>query len=331
MFSSTRVRRLCPVLALALSAALAACAPISAGQPTLLSASPSPSASPAPSPSATSSSASATQSCTDPTASLRPSGPLPAPGSFSDGSFMQVIHDRGKLIAGVSQDTLLFSYLNPFSNQLEGFDIEMARQVSYAIFGDETHVQFRVITPAQRIPLLGSGAIDMVASTFTITCARWQQVDFSAVYYDSADRLLVPKTSHVESLQALGRKRVCSPTGSTALDRVEHASSHPIPVAVADRTDCLVLLQRGEVDAVANDESILLGLAAQDQSVKVVGPRFSDEPYGLGASKAHPEFVRFLNAMLQNMESNGTWQSTYGRWLGSFGPAPSPPTPKYQS
>src|SRR5438309_3237677 len=113
MFSSTRARGLGPALALALSTALAACAPISAGRPTLVTASPSPAASPAASPSATPSSAPAAQSCTDPTASLRPAGPLPTPDGFPDGSFMKVIHDRGKLIAGVSQDTLLFSYLNP--------------------------------------------------------------------------------------------------------------------------------------------------------------------------------------------------------------------------
>ena len=45
----------------------------------------------------------------------------------------------------------------------------------------------------------------------------------------------------------------------------------------------------------ASDESVLLGLDAQDPSMVVVGPRFTSEPYGLGNAQPHPEFVRFAN------------------------------------
>ena len=63
-------------------------------------------------------------------------------------------------------------------------------------------------------------------------------------------------------------------------------------------TDCLVLLQQGQVAAISTDDSILAGLAAQDPWTKIVGPRFSSEPYGLAISKQHPDFVRFVNAVL---------------------------------
>src|SRR3982074_296801 len=106
------------------------------------------------------------------------------------GSYMRTIQERAKLVAGVSQDILLFGYQNPIDNQLEGFDIDMVKQVSKAIFGDENHVEHRPSTSAQRIRLVQNGRVDIVALTMPITCARWQRVDCSRVYYDGGQRVL---------------------------------------------------------------------------------------------------------------------------------------------
>jgi polar amino acid transport system substrate-binding protein len=269
--------------------------------------------------------------CGNATSSLRPDGsPPPAPGAFPPGTFMRTIQDRGKLVIGASQDTMLFGYLNPFSNQLEGFDIDVLKEVGRAIFGDYNHLDYHVLTPAQRIPALQGGTVDIVGRTFTITCARWQQIDFSTVYYDSGQRILVPATSAIRGLQDLNGKRVCAPAGTTSIDNLRHAGSHPIAVSVPDQTDCLVRLQSNQVDAISIDESVLLGLAAQDPTVKLVGPRFTDEPYGLGISQAHPEFVRFVNGLLDRMRADGTWTAIYTRWLSRYGPAPVPPAATYR-
>jgi polar amino acid transport system substrate-binding protein len=91
-------------------------------------------------------------------------------------------------------------------------------------------------------------------------------------------------------------------------------------------------LQQGTVDAVTSDDAILLGFAAQDpHNVKLIGPRFSDQPYGMAISKAHPDFARFVNGVLAKLTSDGTWQRIYEKWLGRVvgGAAPSPPQPHY--
>ena len=102
------------------------------------------------------------------------------------GSFMAKIRARGFLIAGVDQSTYHFGFLSPFSGQIEGFDIDMIRAVAKAIFGSPDKVMFKAISDGQRIPNVVSGAVDIVAHTMTITCARLQQVDFSSVYFYAA-------------------------------------------------------------------------------------------------------------------------------------------------
>jgi polar amino acid transport system substrate-binding protein len=260
--------------------------------------------------------------CDQHASSLRPSG---GP-QVTSGSFMAKIRARGYLIAGVDQSTYHFGFLNPLSGQIEGFDIDMVRAVARAIFGNPDKVQFKAISDAQRIPDVSSGAVDIVAHTMTITCERLQQVDFSSVYFDAAQRVLVLKDSAVSSLAALRGQRVCATTGSDSLDRVAKAKA--VPVAVTYWTDCLVLLQEGDVAAISTDDSILDGLAAQDPWTKLVGPRLTDEPYGLAISRQHPEFVRFVNAVLAQLRANGQWASSYARWIGT--PAPAPPPARYR-
>jgi polar amino acid transport system substrate-binding protein len=260
----------------------------------------------------------------DPTASLRPSGPP----RVIPGSFMARIRARGYLIAGVDQSTYHFGYLNPRNGKIEGFDIDMVRAVAAAIFGNPDKVQFKAIADAQRIPDVRSGAVDIVAHTMTINCERLQQVDFSTVYFDTGQRVLVEANSPARSLVDLGGKRVCATKGSTSIANIRAAPSHPVPVPMSFWTDCLVLLQQGDVAAISTDDSILDGLAAQDPWTKIVGPRFTSEPYGLAISKQHPDFVRFVNAVLQRLRANGQWAASYAHWVGT--PVPAPPPARYQ-
>lgn len=267
--------------------------------------------------------------CGDPTASPRPDG-LPAPGRMPAGTTMAEIQKRGFLIAGVDQNTFLFGYRNTNTGDLEGFDIDMVHQVARAIFGDPDKVVFKVINSAQRISSLRNGDVDIVARTMTINCKRRQDVGFSAVYYLAGQRLLVTGRSTATRLEDLGGKRVCATTGSTSLDHIVANPAKPIPVAVDDWSDCLVLLQQDQVDAVSTDDTILAGIAAQDPNVRIVGDRFTSEPYGLAMPKQHKDFVRFVNAVLEKMRADHQWQNSYDRWLRArLGSGAGQPKPTY--
>lgn len=268
--------------------------------------------------------------CGNPLRSFAPEGANPAPGAMPAGSYMQTIQKRGRLIAGVSADTLLLGARNPLNGQIEGFDIDMLKAVSKAIFGDPNKIEYRVITTAQRIPALSDGSVDIVARAMTINCARWKQIDFSTEYYRAGQKVLVAKGSPAKSLADLKGKRVCAPNGSTSMDKLRTFKGL-IPVGSDTHTGCLVLFQQGKVDAITGDDTILAGLAAQDPYALVVkAPAITAEPYGLGVSKKHPEFVRFVNGVLAQMRTDGTWTSAYNTWLkAALGPAPAPPTAVY--
>ncbi|GAA1709922.1 glutamate ABC transporter substrate-binding protein [Fodinicola feengrottensis] len=270
-------------------------------------------------------------SCGDPTASLRPASSQPAPGQMPAGTTMQRIAQRGKLIVGVDQNTYKVGYRDPATGTIEGFDIDMAHDVAKAIFGDPNRIQLRALTSAQRLTALVNGDVDMVVRTMSITCDRELQVAFSSVYYVANQRVLAKKNSGITSMASLAGKKVCATSGSTSLPAILNAPSKPTAVAVTDWTDCLVMLQQDQVDAVSTDDTILAGMAAQDRYTQLVGPPISAEPYGIAIPKQNTDMVRFVNGVLDQIRSNGSWTASYDKWLaGLLGPAPAPPQPRYR-
>jgi polar amino acid transport system substrate-binding protein len=308
----------------ALLALLPACG-VLADEPTPLppapSASTTPSSAPAPAPAA----------CDDALQSYAPDGPLPDPDDLPAGSTMAKIRERGRLVAGVSADTYLLGSRNPLNGRVEGFDIDLVKAVAEAIFGDEDRYQLRVITAADRIPLLQSGEVDLVARNMTITCDRWTSIAFSTEYYRSGQKVLVRRGSKATSLAQLAGRRVCAPRGTSSLAQLRELAPDAVAVESDSHTGCLALFQQGRVEAITGDDTVLAGLAAQDPYAVV--PRqqaFTAEPYGLGMNADDVDLVRFVNARLAQMRGNGEWKAIYDRWLaGPLGPAPEPPKAVY--
>ena len=308
-----------PLMALA---AVASAAALSACTLFSYTSTPLPSASPPPQP--TSTSAAKPSSCARPLASY-------APSAIGRGSTLAKIRERGRLIAGVSADTYLLGSRNPFTGQIEGFDIDMVKAVAEAIFGDENRYQLKVITAVQRIPALEKGEVDIVARNMTINCDRWKQIAFSTEYYRSGQKILVRKGSKANSIKDLAGQKVCAPKGTSSMDNLIKEAPKAIPVVADNHTGCLTLFQQSEVAAITGDDTVLAGLAAQDPYAIVPDQKaFTVEPYGLGFNKDDVDFVRFVNARLAEMRNSGEWTRIYDRWLKDvLGPAPAPPTAVY--
>ncbi|MBF4461482.1 MULTISPECIES: glutamate ABC transporter substrate-binding protein [unclassified Rathayibacter] len=277
-----------------------------------------------------------TTSAAPPVADCSPSAVTSyAPTGVTESTRLAEIRQRGTLRVGVSADTLLMSARNPLTGTIEGFDVDIAREMARAILGSPDAITFVVITSAQRLPSLtgGDGApqVDMVARTLTMTCDRWSSIAFSSEYYGAGLKVLVSTSSDqtsIQGLEAKGGQKVCAPRGTTTLSRLQSDYPGVEAVAADTHTQCLALFQEGQVEAIAGDDTILAGFVAQDPYAKVVGDALSSEPYGLGLPADDVDFVRFVNGALEGIRSDGRWQSIYDRWLGALGQA-SPPAPVY--
>lgn len=251
-----------------------------------------------------------------------------APGDTLDGPTVAEIRERGHLRVGVSADTLRMGARNPFTGTIEGFDVDVAREVAQALLGDRDAVRFRVITAGDRIGVLEEHEVDLVARAFTMNCERWEQIAFSAEYLQAGQKVLVSSESPATGMDDLTGQRVCAPEGTTTLERL--ADYDVEAVGARTHSACLALFQQGRVDAITGDDTVLAGFVAQDPYARVVGDAFSAEPYGLGVAADQVDLVRAVNAVLDRMKADGTWAALYERWLGeALGPAPAPPASVY--
>src|SRR6201994_3517223 len=140
----------------------------------------------------------------DPTASLRPfDNPVDADAAVAD------IRARGRLIVGLDIGSNLFSFRDPLSGDIVGFDVDIAGEIARDIFGAPSHVEYRILSSEERITALQHSEVDIVVKTMTITCDRRKQVNFSTVYLDANQRILAPRDSAIAKVNDLSGKRVC--------------------------------------------------------------------------------------------------------------------------
>jgi polar amino acid transport system substrate-binding protein len=265
------------------------------------------------------------ESC-NPTASLRPfTNPADADAAVAN------IRARGRLIVGLDIGSNLFSFRDPITGEIAGFDVDIAGEVARDIFGNPSQVAYRILSSAERPSALEKAEVDIVVKTMSITCERRKRVNFSTVYLDAAQRILVPRDSSITKAADLSGKRVCvvnDPT-SPSLHPIREIAPPPIVVEVVNWADCLVTLQQRQVDAVSTDDSILAGLMSQDPYLHIVGPNMGPQPYGVGVNRDNTGLVRFVNGTLERIRRDGTWNTLYRKWLTVLGPAPAPPRPRY--
>jgi len=239
-------------------------------------------------------------------------------------SYAYGIQTKGKLRVGTREDNVPFGVKNVATSKFEGFDVDFAREIAKAIFGDEPDIdkfiEYVPVVSATRIPTLNENKADFVIATFTINADRKKQIDFSDVYFNTGQKILVKKdNTTIKEVKDLNGKRVCSAKGSTSEKNITAAA----PQATLELQDtyppCLILLQQGRVDAVSTDETILFGLVKQDPNTKIVGAYFSEEPYGIGVkqNKANDRngFVDLINRTLVATIQDGRWGKAYKQWI----------------
>ncbi len=267
-------------------------------------------------------------SCT-PSETTRPTAtpsPSPSPSTrphFELATYQYAVQARGKLRVGTQEDNAPFSAKNPNTGQWSGFDIDLAREIARAIFGDRddpaTHIDWVPVNAATRAAALTGGSADVVIQTFAITDDGKAKVDLSDPYFHTAERLLVRKTNdQIKEVADLadGSRTACTRRDSASEQDLRTATNNGAKILAVDSyAACLRALQIGAADAIAANEVVLAALAKQDASTAMVGATFGDRRYAIAAKKNvngdRQGFVPFLNGVLRQLVSSGTWAALY--------------------
>ncbi|GAC1318261.1 MAG: glutamate ABC transporter substrate-binding protein [Acidimicrobiales bacterium] len=249
---------------------------------------------------------------------------------------MDTIQKRGKLIVGTKFDQPLFGLKDPTSGKVEGFDVDIAREMAKGIFGNvkdlDSKVEFVETVSKNREPFIQEGKVDIVVATYTINAKRKEVIDFAGPYFLAHEDIMVKKDeSTIKSVTDLNNKKVCSAQGSTSIKNLmAKAPQADTSITFDTYSKCAEALADGRVQAEVTDNAILAGLVSQGEGkFKVVNAPFSDEPYGIGLKKGDDAFRTFLNDRLAKIEGDGTWKKLFTDTVAKGGvDTPTPPAPE---
>ncbi|MER7210691.1 transporter substrate-binding domain-containing protein [Streptosporangium sp. NPDC000239] len=254
-----------------------------------------------------------------------------------------------RLKVGVSQSTPRMSFRNPRTGEFEGFEIELVMEVAKALFGSQARqrVDFVTVPFSEGVRRLNDGTIDLFAQSMTTTCRRATEIAYSSDYLDTGQTMLVRRGSPYQRVEDLRGKRVCSGASTVSIDHVRQLEVGLVPVVAAVTSDCLLMLEQGQAEAVSSDENILIGLREMSGDTRMLpgttpppgGGRcvwnvnpvcswFSDEPHGFAFRKRDVQLLRFTNHVLDELRADGRWKRIHDTWLSGH-PDKGPPPAHY--
>ncbi|MBI3013967.1 MAG: ABC transporter substrate-binding protein [Candidatus Tectomicrobia bacterium] len=256
-----------------------------------------------------------------------------AAASGSAETTLEKINRTGALVVGTRTGSPPFGFYNR-QNEWVGFSIDLARLIHQKVeqkLGKPVKFELKETVPATRIPLLSSGAVDLIAGTMTITRARRESVDFSTPFFVTGAQLLVKKDSRIRSLKDLAGKRLGAQQGSTN-ERIVREKWPKIRLVVfQDQPAAFTALSQGKIDAYTNDGVQLAGLKAKAPNpgnYQVVGDFFSYEPYGMAMRRDDPDFRLLVDVALMEAIEEGEYFRLYEKWFGPKGEVPYPLSPE---
>lgn len=236
--------------------------------------------------------------------------------SGSDAGIIKTIKDRGVLKVGVKADVPLFGYKDPNTGKIEGFEIDLAKQVAKKILGDENKIELTPVVAKTRGPLLDSGELDMIIATYTINDERKKQYDFSDPYYTDPVGLLVKKSDNIHSIKDLDGKTVAVPQGATTRKVIDDAAKAAgVTVSFAEfgsYADCKAALMSGRAAAYAMDSSNLAGYV--DDQTEILPDKFAPQEYGAATKKGNEALAKVINETFNEMKKNGEMDKLLAKW-----------------
>ena len=251
-------------------------------------------------------------------------------------STLEKIKRTGVFTVGTRTSSPPFAYVNR-QNEWVGFSIDLARLIQRAIekrLHKSIRLELKESTPATRIPLLSSGAVDLIAGTMTDTRARRDSVDFSLTFFVTGAQFLVKEGSQIRGIHDIAGKRVGAQQGSTNERIIRERIPQARLVVFPDQPAAFTALIQGRVDAYTNDGVQLAGLkvkAPNPKEWKIVGDFYSYEPYGMAMRKNDSDFRAIVNNALMEAIEGGEYFSLYDKWFGPNGEVPYPQSDRVRS
>lgn len=205
-----------------------------------------------------------------------------------------------------------FSYHDPVTGELSGYDVDVARAVAATLGVDIEFVE----TPWDAMfAALEANRFDIVANEVTITPERQARYDMSEPYSVAEGVIITGADDNsIRSLADIAGK-VAGETATSNWAQIARDNGARVE-AVSGFAQAIRLLEQGRVDLVINDSIAVSAYFAQTDasSVKIAGTTGHENAQGFAARK-NSGLLPELNTAINTVRNNGTLEAISQKYL----------------
>ena len=215
------------------------------------------------------------------------------------------------------------------NNQPVGYSVELCNQIAKAVKSKLKNpniaVKYVPVTASTRFDALENNKIDILCGSTTKTLSRAERVDFTQLSFVTGASLLSLEDSKIGTVADLQGKKVAVGKNTTTLDNLKialkKANTEAEIIAIDTADEGIAALLKGDVDAFAGDQIVLIGLALTNKSDKkysIAKEIFSYEPFALAVRRNDADFRLVADRVLSELNRSGAISLLYTKWFGGY-------------
>ena len=185
-----------------------------------------------------------------------------AVSTWAGASTLEDVKAQGYIKVGVNGGVFGFSMPDD-KGEWKGLDVDTAKAIAAAVFGDASRIKFSALTAVQRLPALQSKEIDVLCRNTTQTLSRETKsgLNFAQANYYDGQGFMNEKKLGVKSAKELGGATVCVLPGTTtemnAADYFRTNGMKWSPVVIENTAELNKAFFAGRCDVLTSDASQL--------------------------------------------------------------------------
>lgn len=226
------------------------------------------------------------------------------------------IKRSGTLVCGTLGTAEPFSFPNPQTREIQGYDIDFCAAVAKSL---GVKLEIKPISVPARIPELQQARVDVLAANLGWTAERAEQIAFSDSYFVSRQMAASRRADRFKSPADLAGKRVAAAKGSTSEMAAKKSIPNVTTVTFQDPPALFLALQQSKVEGVALSELVLVKWKKEAEAtspIDILEPELITEPWGIGMRKGETALINHVNQLLNSMERSGEAGKIFDKWLG---------------
>ncbi len=222
----------------------------------------------------------------------------------------------GRLRVAVKDNLRPLGFRNP-QGKLQGFEIELARELGSRLLGSAEAVELVPVSNGERLLAVATGRVDLAIAQIGLTPDRARQVEFTSPYYQDGPSLVVARSHNWERWSDVRGARVAVLRGSAAIPYLQRYLPGVELVAVDSYREGAELLLSGAVQVWAADRSVLAGWLAEHPQFQFLGSPLAAVGLGIAMPKGleHAELRLRVRRELENLRAEG-WLAERARAWG---------------